>query len=336
MFSKRNLIRKINQVSLYLLCRWYQTLLTYMSKIVATIDLGSNSFHMLISEIQQNGDVKTLLKQKQKVQLRAGLNKNLTISKDAQDRAILCLESFAEYLKSYDVDYIQAVGTSTLRKSKNKTRSFKRKLDKALGAKIKIISGKEEARLVYVGARDSVNVRQNTLIIDIGGGSTEVVIGRGNKILISRSLDMGCVGIQKDCFANDKLDLTNFNAAVDTARKILEPIIPKYKKVGASNILGSSGTITSVSLICDKVYGSSVVIKELLNQLIVEMIAKNSVGNIIFKGLRDDRESVLAGGVAILYAIFDCLGITELKLSNGAVREGMLYELVKKKCMVEV
>ena len=303
-----------------------------MSKIVATIDLGSNSFHMLISEVSENGDVKTLFKKKQKVQLRAGLNKDLTISQDTQDRAIACLESFAKHIKLYNVDYIQAVGTYTLRKARNKTKLFKHKLDRALGVKIKIISGKEEARLVYVGAKDSMNANNKTLIIDVGGGSTEVVIGKGNKILISRSLDMGCVGVQKDYFANDKLDFANFNSAVDYARKILKPLVDKYKRIGFSTILGSSGTITSVALICEKLYGSEYITKYLLNQLIVEMIAKNSVGNISFKGLRDDRECVLAGGVAILYAIFDCLDITELKLSSGAVREGMLYELVKNKC----
>lgn len=302
-----------------------------MSKIVATIDLGSNSFHMLISQINRDGSVITLSKQKQKVQLRAGLNPNMTICKDTQERAIACLELFAQEIKNFDVEYVSAVGTYTLRKAKYKTISFKKKLDKALGHKIKIISGTEEARLVYVGARDSTNTKQKTLIIDIGGGSTEVVIGKADKIIISRSLDMGCVGAQKDCFANDKLDFNNFHSAVSKASKILSPIIDKYRKVGFGCVLGASGTIMSVANICKNVYGSDCITKEHLNDLIVQMIAKNSVGNISFEGLREDRESVLAGGVAILYAIFECLNITQMSLSNGAVREGMLYELVKNK-----
>ncbi|KEI34718.1 exopolyphosphatase [Francisella sp. W12-1067] len=307
-----------------------------MSKIVATIDLGSNSFHMLISEIKTSGEVVTLSKQKQKVQLRAGLNNNLTISKEAQDRAIECLEFFAKEIKAYNVEYIRAVGTYTLRKAKNNIKGFKKRLDKALGTKIKIISGAEEARLVYVGARDNQDIHQKTLVIDIGGGSTELVIGRGNKILIARSLDMGCVGMQKDFFGNDKLDFSNFYTTVARAKKILGPIILKYKKVGWDVVLGSSGTIISVTNICQQMTGSSAITKEFLNNLITMMMDKRQVENISFEGLREDRESVLAGGVAILYAIFDCLGVSQMNLSNGAVREGMLYELVKSKYKIVI
>lgn len=307
-----------------------------MSKIVATVDLGSNSFHMLISEIKPDGEVVTLSKQKQKVQLRAGLNNNLTISKGAQERAIECLEFFAQEIQKYKVEHVKAVGTYTLRKAKNNIKGFKKKLDKALGTKIKIISGPEEARLVYVGARDNHDAKQKTLVIDIGGGSTELVIGRGDKILIARSLDMGCVGMQKDYFSNEKLDFANFYAATAMAKETLSPILSKYKRISWSNVLGSSGTIIAVVGICQEITGDCIVTREFLNNLITMMMDKREVEHIRFEGLREDRESVLAGGVAILYAIFDCLGISEMKLSNGAVREGMLYELVKRKCKIVI
>ena len=307
-----------------------------MSKIVATVDLGSNSFHMLISEIKPDGEVVTLFKQKQKVQLRAGLNNNLTISKDAQERAIQCLEFFAQEIKKYKVEYVRAVGTYTLRKAKNNIKGFKKKLDKALGAKIKIISGPEEARLVYVGARYNHDIKQKTLVIDIGGGSTEFVVGRGDKILIARSLDIGCVGMQKDFFANEKLDFANFHAAATKAREIIAPILYKYRRIGWSNVLGSSGTIISVTNICQELTGDTTITREFLNNLITMMMDKRQVENISFEGLREDRESVLAGGVVILYTIFDCLDIFQMKLSNGAVREGMLYELVKSKYKIVI
>lgn len=307
-----------------------------MSKIVATIDLGSNSFHMLVSEIKPDGEVVTLSKQKQKVQLRAGLNNNLTISKDAQERAVQCLEFFAQEIKKYNVEHVSAVGTYTLRKAKNNIKGFKKKLDKALGSKIKIISGPEEARLVYVGARDNHDPKQKTLVVDIGGGSTEFVIGKGDKILMARSTDMGCVGMQKDCFQNEKLDFANFHASTAKAKQVLEPILAKYKKIGWNTVLGSSGTITAVTGICEKLTGDTVITKEFLNELITLMMDKREVEHIRFDGLREDRESVLAGGVAILYAIFDCLGISEMRLSNGAVREGMLYELVKSKYKIVI
>lgn len=315
----------------------YKTyILVCMSKIVATVDLGSNSFHMLISEIKPDGKVVTLSKQKQKVQLRAGLNNNLTISKDVQERAIKCLEFFAQEIQRYKVEYVRAVGTYTLRKAKNNIKDFKNKLDKSLGTKIKIISGPEEARLVYVGARDNHDIKQKTLVIDIGGGSTELVIGRGNKILIARSLNMGCVGIQNDFFTNERLDFTNFHAAATKAKQILEPILLKYKKIGWNHVLGSSGTIISVTNMSEIFNEKPIITQEFLNDLIVKIIDKRQVENIHFDGLREDRESVLAGGIAILYAIFDCLGIAEMKLSNGAVREGVLYELVKSKYKIVI
>ena len=307
-----------------------------MSKIVATVDLGSNSFHMLISEIKPDGEVVTLSKLKQKVQLRAGLNNNLTISKDAQERAIQCLEFFAQEIKKYKVEYVRAVGTYTLRKAKNNIKGFKKKLDRALGAKIKIISGPEEARLVYVGARYNHDIKQKTLVIDIGGGSTEFVVGRGDKILIERSLDMGCVGMQKDFFANEKLDFANFHAAATKAREIIAPILYKYRRIGWSTVLGSSGTIISITNICQELTGDATITREFLNNLITMMMDKRQVENISFEGLREDRESVLAGGIVILYTIFDCLDISQMKLSNGAVREGMLYELVKSKYKIVI
>ncbi|AXA33325.1 Ppx/GppA phosphatase family protein [Francisella adeliensis] len=307
-----------------------------MSKIVATIDLGSNSFHMLISEIMSDGEVVTLSKQKQKVQLRAGLNNNLTISKDVQERAIQCLEFFAEEIENYNVEHVKAVGTYTLRKAKNKIKGFKRKLDKALGTKIKIISGPEEARLVYVGARDNHDIKKKTLVIDIGGGSTECVIGKGDKILVAKSLDMGCVGAQKECFIDEKLNFNNFHNAVSKAKKILDPIATKYKRISWNTVLGSSGTITSVTGICQEMTGSPIITKEFLNDLITKMMDKKFVEHIQFEGLREDRESVLAGGVAILYAVFESLGISQMSLSNGAVREGMLYELVKNKYKITI
>jgi exopolyphosphatase/guanosine-5'-triphosphate,3'-diphosphate pyrophosphatase len=147
---------------------------------------------------------------------------------------------------------------------------------------------------------------------------------------------MGCVGMQKDFFNNEKLDFANFYAATARAKQILDPIIKKYKKISWNSVLGSSGTITSVTNISDELTSSSVITKDFLNELITMMMDKRQVENIQFEGLREDRESVLAGGVAILYAIFDCLDISQMQLSNGAIREGMLYELVKNKYKIAI
>ena len=302
-----------------------------MSKIVATVDLGSNSFHLLISEIKSDGQVTTILKQKQKIELRAGLNSDLTIDEKTQDRAIKCLEEFAKEIGKHSVDSIRAVGTYTLRKARSKIRSFKKSMDKALGAKIKIISGAEEARLVYTGARYKSNNDDKVLVIDIGGGSTEFVIGKANKIYVSKSLNIGCLGIQKDFFIDDELSFTNFYHAVNHVKKIINPIVSKYKKVGWNRVLGSSGTIISLMNIANEMPQESSITKEFLNKLIEKMISQSKVENIDFKGLRQDRINVLAGGVVILFVIFDCLEVSQIELSSGAVREGLLYELARTK-----
>ncbi|MFC4892033.1 Ppx/GppA family phosphatase [Pseudofrancisella aestuarii] len=305
-----------------------------MSKRIATVDLGSNSFHMLICEISDSGEVNTIYKQKEKIQLRAGLSKDLTIDDETQARAIACLESFSREIRNYQVEYVEAVGTYTLRKARRNIRVFKKKLSKALGTKIRIISGKEEARLVYVGARqalDNVITTNKTLIVDIGGGSTEIVIGRGDSILASRSLDVGCVGVQNDFFSEGKLTFDNFFKAVEETKKLIEPIVKKYKSIGWDVALGSSGTIQSVIKINSTLNKQDTVNQLFLNDLITKMIAKEVVQNISFDGLREDRVNVIAGGVAILYAVFDSLGIVSMERSKGAVREGVLYEIVKKK-----
>ncbi len=305
-----------------------------MSKKIATIDLGSNSFHMLISEISDNGQAETLCIQKQKVQLRRGLTDELDIDEETQQRAIKCLRSFYQCIQEYSVDEVVAVGTYTLRKAQENIKEFKEKLDEAIGVNIKIISGEEEARLVYVGANSGSE--KQTLIVDIGGGSTEFVIGKNDDILISKSLDIGCVGVQKEFFADDKLSIENFEKAIAHAKDVISEILPAYKKVGWNIALGSSGTIKSVMSVNNALYGESSATKVFLEGFISQLIAKENVENIKFEGLREDKESVVAGGLAILYAIFDSFKIDEMQCSNGAVREGALFEAVRDKFGIEI
>ena len=302
------------------------------STVVATIDLGSNSFHMLISQTDGQGNLKDLYCGKSKVQLRSGLQEDGNISPEAQEKALDCLRNFAYSIEHYQAQQIKVVGTYTLRKAKAKCQSFLDKAEKILGTPIEIISGEEEARLIYVGASKGIKVnKKNTLIIDIGGGSTELVIGKGSNLKSLISLEMGCVSTQDSFFGDGRLTLGHFAEAIEYSKSLVKPITAEFKQLGWGACLGASGTIKSVSdllKINDLTDGE--ITREGLEIVARLIMEKRNVKNIHFPGIRADRENILAGGFCVLYALFDELNIKGMNVSSGALREGMMYELVQK------
>ncbi|MBK2125639.1 Ppx/GppA family phosphatase [Fangia hongkongensis] len=300
------------------------------SKKVATIDLGSNSFHMLISEIYTDGEIKELYRGKSKVQLRSGLTEAHGLTDEAQERALECLENFTLSLKHYQVDEVKVVGTYTLRKAKENIATFLKRAEQILEAKVEVISGEEEARLVYVGASANTKAqKKKALIVDIGGGSTELVIGKNQDLKALVSLEMGCVSMQNKFFADGLLTLSNFTRAIQHACQLIEPIANEYLQHGWEMSLGSSGTIRSIADVAlANNYSDGAITREVMEALAVKLLEKKVVANIHFNGLRQDRESILAGGFCVLYALFDRLNIKKMLKSDGALREGMLYEIV--------
>ncbi|MCF6765514.1 Ppx/GppA family phosphatase [Thiotrichales bacterium 19S3-7] len=302
-------------------------------KIVATIDLGSNSFHMLISSvsgISGNYQIKTLYRNKYKVQLRSGLDAKGNLSEKVQHKALECLAKFSESMLKYNVTDIKALGTYTLRKAQAYNQEFLAEASKVLGQKIEVISGLEEARLIYVGASKMANLEtEQALIVDIGGGSTELVIGRGCDILELESLEMGCVSIQDQFFSDGKLSLSNFSSAIAYAKEVLQPIVKRYNSIGWQQTLGASGTIRSIASIMKAMHWSQGEISQLLlDGVCTKLMELKDVDSISLPGLRIDRENILPGGFCVLYAIFDLMDIDLMHQSNGALREGMLYEIV--------
>lgn len=301
-------------------------------KVVATIDLGSNSFHMLISEVNSGGGLKDLYAGKSKVQLRSGLMEDGTISPEAQERALDCLRNFSYSLEHYNAEQVKVVGTYTLRKAQGKCDELLTEAEKILGTPVEIISGEEEARLIYVGASKGTKAgKKNTFIIDIGGGSTELVIGKGSDLKSLVSLEMGCVSTQDAFFNDGRLTLGHFAEAIEYSKTLIKPIAAEYKQLGWGACLGASGTIRSVSdlLKINNITDGQITRDglEVTARLIME---KRNVKNVHFPGIRADRENILAGGFCVLYALFDELNIKGMKISNGALREGMMYELVQK------
>ncbi len=297
--------------------------------ILAAIDLGSNSFHMIIARVR-DGHFQVVDKLREMVQLRAGLDDSLYLSEQAQERAIACLQRFGERIKDLPTSSVRVVGTNTLRVAVN-SQTFLRKARTALGHPIAIIAGEEEARLIYLGVAHALAFdNSRRLVMDIGGGSTEFIIGEGFTGLRRESLEMGCVSFSQRFFINGRISRSRFTIAAITAGSRLRSIQRPYRNMGWVEVIGASGTIRTVANIVKENSWSDdgVITLKSLNNLIDVMVGAGHVDQLEIEGLSSERASVLPGGVVILKAAFERLKIDRMVVSNGALREGLLYDLL--------
>ena len=297
--------------------------------ILAAIDLGSNSFHMIIARLR-DGHFQVVDKLREMVQLRAGLDHDGNLSDEAQNRAIACLQRFSERINDLAIGNVRIVGTNTLRVAKN-SQSFLRKARLALGHQIEIVAGEEEARLIYLGVAQTLAFdHSRRLVLDIGGGSTEFIIGEGFTALKRESLEMGCVSFSQRFFSDGNITKTRMKTALLLAGTRLRAIQRPYRKMIWVEAIGTSGTIRTVANIV-KENGwadDGVITPKSLTLLVEEMIETGHIDQLELEGLSDERKSVLPGGVAILKASFDRLKIERMIVSDGALREGLLYDLL--------
>lgn len=293
---------------------------------IATIDLGSNSFHMLIVEVNERRRFRVLTRQKQKVQLRAGVTEAGLLDDASQERAFQCFERFAKQIRFHEVTHVDVVGTYTLRMAQG-IEDFLAKANDILGHPIRVISGEEEARLIYVGASTNRHLEDRHLIIDIGGGSTELIIGENSQILELASTDMGCVSFQQRFFTEGLLTADHFEQAIQAAKALLAPIQSTFIEQSWSGCLGTSGTVQAIHSILNA-QGESITLNN-LHRIREQLIEIAQVDQIQFEGLRQDRENILPGGLSVLIAIFEAFSIDAMQLSKGAVREGVLHELIQ-------
>lgn len=293
---------------------------------LAAIDLGSNSFHLIVARIE-DGHVHILDRLKEMVRLGGGLDKNGRLSEEARIRALSCLDRFAERVQKLPQGSVAAVGTNTLRQAKN-SRQFLQSASEVLGHPISIIGGKEEARLVYLGVSHSL-VAENgkRFVMDIGGGSTELIIGEGFEPQHLRSLEMGCVSMSRAFFRNGKLSKKNWDKARIAAHLELRPVRRHFRKIGWVSATGASGTIKAAGSIV-KALGLETynITLDSLYEIRKRMMAAGYVKNLDLPGLDRDRQPVFAGGLAILISTFEALRIDTMQVSEGALREGLLYE----------
>jgi exopolyphosphatase/guanosine-5'-triphosphate,3'-diphosphate pyrophosphatase len=317
------------------------------SDLVAAVDLGSNSFRMLVAQVvktpsgTQLRPIDTL---RESVRLAAGLTDSKLLGNDAYQRGISAIHRFGERIRGFDPSRVRAVATNTLRVAKNAS-NFVRDAEEALGFSIEVIAGVEEARLIYIGAAHEVSaVQGNRLVVDIGGGSTELIIGKGYEPKLMESLYIGCVSHSLRFFPKGNIDAHAFKEAELAARREIQVIAGAYLKSGWKQVIGSSGTARALAdliaennfnchvdegLTMGRVNGASgLITRDGLRAMKKHLLKYDHISQVELVGLRDDRRAVWPGGLAIMIAVFDELGIESMEVTDAALRVGVLYDLL--------
>ena len=294
---------------------------------LAALDLGSNSFHLLDARCHENilyfGQ-----RVKEKVQLCAGLDVEHNLSQTVINRGLDCLQRFHRHIEEQNIQHLVAVGTSTLRKAHN-SMDFIQAAEDILNIPIQVISGKEEARLIFRGVNHEIIEQGLGLVIDIGGGSTEFAIGDKSQLKVTESLEMGCVSYYQRFFADGKIYSENVRAAEKSARLELEPHLDKLLANATNWIVGTSGTLQSLSILTHHLCGDqeNSLRRTSLEALENRLILSGHVDDRMIQYLDDNRRAILPAGLAITKAIFAALGIEQITICQAALCEGLLLEL---------
>ena len=299
-----------------------------MPELLAAVDLGSNSFHMVVARYI-HGQLTVIDRLRESVRLGSGLDAEGRLDRDVAARALACLERFGQRLREIHPDRLRVVGTNTLRRAHRK-QSFLEKARNALGAPIEIVSGIEEARLIYSGvANTSPMAEGRRLVVDVGGGSTELIVGEALTPLTLESTQLGCVSFSERFFAGGRVSGKRFLRARVTARGELEPIEPAFRKLGWQHVIGSSGSIKSVAdAIRELEPTARGITREGLEALIDRVLRASHVHDLEFESLSEDRRIVFPGGLAIVAEVFETLALERMDVADGAMRDGLLYDLV--------
>ena len=299
-----------------------------LPETVAAVDLGSNSFHLVVAR-RVDDDLQILDRSRERVALAEGLDEKKRLSDEAQTRSLACLSRFGERLRGMPREAVRAVGTSSLRVARN-AHVFLDRANAALGHPVEIIPGAEEARLIYLGVAHDVSGNGHLrLVVDIGGGSTECILGRRFDAKRTDSLHMGCVHWSLRFFPDGILTEEAMSRAVIAARLEVRALEAPYRAAGWEECLGASGTIVNVeSILRENGWSDGGITDKGLRRLRKAIASAGRIENLDLPGLQPDRLGVIAGGVAILTALFEGLGIERMRASQGALREGVLYDLL--------
>jgi exopolyphosphatase/guanosine-5'-triphosphate,3'-diphosphate pyrophosphatase len=294
--------------------------------LLAAIDMGSNSFRLEIAQLRQ-GRYRRVDYLKETVRLGAGLDAQGLLTEEACERGLACLARFAQRLEGFAPSQVRAVATQTLREARNRD-AFLARASPVLGHPIEVISGREEARLIFAGVARLQPSQQPRLVIDIGGRSTEMILGQGRHPKRAESFRVGSVSLSMAYFADGRYTEQAFRAAQVAAGAELEEALQPFAATHWSEALGSSGTVGAVSQLLQangRTDGS--ITPEGLRWLMEQCLRAGRIDRLALPGLKEDRRAVIAGGLSILYTLATHFGIESLQPARGALRQGVIFDL---------
>jgi exopolyphosphatase/guanosine-5'-triphosphate,3'-diphosphate pyrophosphatase len=295
---------------------------------LAAVDLGSNSFHCQIARVV--GDqIYPLDALREPVRIGAGLTEDKMLDEESQERALACLQRFGERLRGFDRHTVRALGTNTLRVAKS-SGAFLKKAEAALGFPIEVVAGREEARLIFLGVAHSLPVsKEKRLVVDIGGGSTEIIIGANYRPQKLDSLFMGCVSYSLRFFPDGKISKAAMKQAELAACAELQPIVASFSRRNWQQAVGSSGTVRALADILQlNGYSDGPITPDGIDRLRSHLLKAGDMARVELAGLKTDRAPVLPGGLAIMNAVLSELDIKTMAAATGAMRQGMLYDML--------
>lgn len=297
----------------------------------AAVDLGSNSFHMIVMRELPGGELRVIDKIKHRVRLAAGLGEDGRLDRDAQERALESLEMMGQRIQSLEAKLVRAVGTNTLRKASNAL-PFLVRASGALGHRIDVISGREEARLIFQGVSHDLPPEDRTLVVDIGGGSTELIVGQERSPLALDSLYMGCVSYSLRFFPDGRVTPKRFAQARTAAALQLQSAARTYRELGWDRAVGSSGTVRAIERVLrENGLEHDGITRSGMARLAERLQARRRMDRVQLAGLSETRRPVLPGGLAILQAVFEALGVERMDASDSALREGVILDLLGRR-----
>lgn len=290
---------------------------------LAAIDLGSNSFHLSITRLEHN-ELKQVDRISDKVQLRRGL-KNNKLDIESIHRAMACIDRFRQRMSAIDNYLLRIVGTQTLRQARNADQLIEY-IETALACPVEIIAGREEARLVYLGVAHGLPANDEPrLVMDIGGASTEVIVGHQFEALHTISLEMGCISMGQ-FFPQGEISQANFSRALQHALRLAYQVAGNIPKQ-SMQIIGSSGTWRSLARILEaNGWSKGSVSQEGLLELRYRLLAVKNIDHLQLDGLKENRRHSLVGGLVVASALFEAFSFSQLQISGNALREGVMYE----------
>lgn len=303
---------------------------------VAAVDLGSNSFHMIVARIR-DGHMQIVDRIKESVRLGEGLTPDKMLDAQVTERALACLERFGQRLRGLPQGSVRAVGTNTLRQLRADS-GFIELAETALGHPIDVIAGREEARLIYLGvAHGLAPGPERRLVVDIGGGSTEIILGQGFEARLRESLHMGCVTMTSRYFPDGKVGAKAMQRAELAGALEVRPVRELFRQGGWRTAVGSSGSVKAiVEVIRQEGWCHDGITAAALARLRDATIDAGRISALDFKGMTEERKPVFPGGVAVLRAVFETLGIEHMQVSDYALREGLIYEMMGRSRQIDV